>query len=123
MVSAATPLPKVSASFPLKLWCKAVDTETQTRRLTSPDMSERYGVTMAPERSSQSLAYQLRKSCFLHATCLPQDREITFSPRGTGRLATNRSPAVMGQATAHPLECTIHPPKCQVCKTPLVFPN
>lgn len=56
-VSAVTPLPRASAAFPLKIWPKAVDTETQTRRLSSPSLSDRYGVTTAPERSSsQSLA-------------------------------------------------------------------
>lgn len=49
---AALALPRGSASYPLKAWSKAADTETQTWKQTRPSISGRYRVTTALEWSS-----------------------------------------------------------------------
>lgn len=102
---AAMPLPRASASFPLKAWPKAVDTETQTWRLTSPTISGSYGVTVAWEWDSQSWMHQSRKSCFVPPTHPPQSGKITFPLTCTGRLVTQRRPAAHLGAGEDSPEC------------------
>lgn len=90
---AATLYPTASASFPLKTWPKAVDMGTQGWRLTSRNISGMGDCGPGMEQP-QRMGHSSRKSCFMHPTHPAWGGKFTFSLSGTGKLVTQRKPAI-----------------------------